>query len=374
MSAITAPLDHFKLEDTRVTRRYFAKFHRITRHLTRVAATLQAEGGLNRAEISAIVSYLAGLNYSFTALSHRYHMAGRVPHAGQLTIDRIESGFPVHAELMDMAADAARAAADLADMPSVADLKGAMVRQITGDLTIPTDLQFTLARRLYLEELAKGRLFLPRNDPQSVYVATASNGRRRFLVHWAVYDSEVNLPVIYLMDVEDSGRTALPKDDRRWPQAHAHLMAQSLTGLKLLTIATGFDQDFDDLHPVRLRRFHIGPMYSHAFTRQSGPLRDVLAVANSPEGDDWALVWTEEELMTDRVESVKSGWFGTVERQIFAQDPFADAALDRGASRMERSLILPARPYQALADARPAGFADVVKYVVSDDGRVVRRR
>jgi len=174
--------------------------------------------------------------------------------------------------------------------------------------------------------------------------------------------------------VEDTGRTGLPKDQHRWPEAQAHLMAQSLAHLKLLTIAKGFDEDFDDLHPTRLRRFHIGPMYSNAFTRQTGPLRDVLKEANAPAGEDWALVWTEEELVSERVENVKSGWFGSVERQIFALDPFEGGGAESGASRMERSLIMPERPYQALAERNPAGFRDVRKFVVSDTGRVLSYR
>jgi hypothetical protein len=30
------------------------------------------------------------------------------------------------------------------------------------------------------------------------------------------------------MELEDSGKVGLPKDDRRWPEVQAHLMAQSL--------------------------------------------------------------------------------------------------------------------------------------------------
>ncbi len=88
-------------------------------------------------------------------------------------------------------------------------------------------------------------------------------------------------------------------------------MAQSLDGLKLLTIAQGFDTDFDDLHPKRLRRIHLGPMYSHSFTLQSGPISEVLTSANADNGEDWALVWTVEDLRSDRVEVQKSGWFGS---------------------------------------------------------------
>jgi len=91
--------DHFKLEDTRVTRRYFGKFERITQHLSKVAATMQAEGRLSRRDIQAIAGYLVGLNITFRSLAHKYHFSGRFSHAGQLTFDRVESGFPVYQEL-----------------------------------------------------------------------------------------------------------------------------------------------------------------------------------------------------------------------------------------------------------------------------------
>ncbi len=365
--------DHMKLEDTRVTRRYFGKFEKITQHLTKVAATMEAEGRFARRDIEAVARYLVGLNWTFRALAHKYHFAGRFAHAGSLTFDRHESGFPVYQELLEMANDAQQAELRLGAMPSADALKDQMVEVILRDQDIPTKLQYALSQRLYYEELLKGEMFWARNDPQAVWIENVGD-RRRFLIHWAVYDSQVNLPTIYLMDLEDTGRTGLPKDERRWPEAQAHLMAQSVAHLKLLTIAKGFDEDFDDLHPTSLRRFHIGPMYSNAFTRQSGPLREVLDAAKSPVGEDWALVWTEEELVAERVEHVKSGWFGTVERQIFALDPFEGGGAETGASRMERSLIMPERPYQALAERNPPGFRDVRKFVVSDRGRVLSYR
>jgi len=256
-------------------------------------------------------------------------------------------------------------------MPSADQLKTQMVEQIIGEREIPTRLQFALSQRLYYEELQKGHLFWARNDPQIGWLSGLDD-RRRYLVHWAVYDSQVNLPTIYLMDVEDTGRTALPHDGRRWPEMQAHLMGQALGGLKLLTIARGFDEAFDELHPKRLRRLHVGPMYSHTFTRQSGPIRDVLAEAKAPEGQDWTLAWTDEVLESERVTHERAGWFGTVEREIFALDPFSGRGIDTGATRMERSIILPERPYQALAEKNPPGFANVTKYVVSPSGRVLR--
>lgn len=368
--------DHMDLEDTLVTRRYFQKWRAITGHLNRVAAQMEAEGSLNREEVSVIARYILSLGFTFRALSNKYHMAGRTEGVGPgtLTFDREESGFPIHAELLQMSADAAQALKHLKNMPSSAKLKDEMIAEIVGRLSIPTKLQYAMSQRLYYEELAKGDLFWPQMDPDAQWMGNLSDGRdprRRYLIHWAVYDSGLNLPTIYLMDCEDTGRTALPKDETRWPQAQQHLMAQSVGGLKLVTIASGFDRDFHDLHPKRLRRIHVGPMYSHAYTRQTGPLREVLEEAHSPDGEDWALAWTVEELESERVELEKSGWFGKVEREIFALDPFSGRGVDTGATRMSRAVILPQRPFQVLVEKNPPGFKDVRKFVVSSGGQVL---
>jgi len=366
--------DHFQLEDTRVTRRYFGKFERIIGHLARVAGVLEAENRLSKRDVEVMTRYIVGLNYTFSALAHKYHFSGRFPHAGKLTFDRVDSGFPVYSELLTMANDAAQASRHLAGMRSVEELKQDMIRVILSEQQVPTKLQYALSQRLYYEELQKGELFWARNDPEAVWLGNEASMRRKFLIHWAVYDSQINLPTIYLMELEDTGKVGLPKDDRRWPEAQAHLMAQSVAGLKLLTIAKGFDEDFPDLHPKRLRRFHVGPMYSHAFTRQSGPLREVLEDARAPVGEDWALVWTEEELVSEDTRREKAGWFGSVQREIFALDPFEGQGAESGASKIERSIILPQRPYQALEERRPPGFTDVRKFVVSPKGRVLSYR
>jgi hypothetical protein len=147
-------------------------------------------------------------------------------------------------------------------------------------------------------------------------------------------------------------------------------MAQSVGGLTLLTIARGFDEDFEDLHPKRLRRFRIGPMHSAVFTSQTGPIREVLAQARAPEGEDWALVWTEEDLRSERAEAVKAGWFGATERQVFA---LAEPK-DRGVTELSQSVILPARPYQALAELDPPAFRSLRKVVVGEGGRLLNLR
>lgn len=365
--------DHVGLSDAFASRRYFRKFGGITTHLTRVAAQMQAEGRFKKRDVEVLTRYITKLSFTFRALSMKYLLVGRdTGHFfGSLAMDSQESGFPVHRELLTMANDAAQAGKHLANMPSVEEYKKQMVRRIVGDRELPTKLQFALSQRLYYEELERGELFWAQNDPDCIWIENIEQYRRSFLLHWAVYDSQVNLPVIYLLELEDSGRRALPKDQYRWPEVQAHLMGQALAGLKLLTIAKGFDEAFDDLHPKRLRRFHLGPMYSSGYTQQSGPLKQVLDQAKAPEGEDWALAWTREELESERVEKEKSGWFGSVEREVFALDPFSGRGADTGATRMERSIILPQRPYQVLEELNPPGFASVRKFVVSPAGRVL---
>ncbi len=360
--------DHHELYDTLVARRYFAKFDRITGHLGRVAAEVEAEGRLSRTEARVLGGYLKAVAATFRALSNKYLMTGRGETAPRLTIDRHESGFPVAQELMTMAVDAQQAARHLAGMPSETELKDRMVRQIVGDLTIPTALQFALSQRYYYEALAAGGMFWARNDPDAQWIEDLG-ARRHFLVHWAVWDTQVNLPVVYLMDLEDAGRKPLPTDEARWPQAQAALMAQSAGGLKLVTIGTGFDKDFPDLHPKRLRRVILGPMYSAGFTLQSGPISKVLEGARAPEDEDWALVWTIEDLVADREEEVKEGWFSTFQRQVYKLDPVAGAEL--GATRQDRMIILPERPYQVLVEQDPKGLRGLRKFVVGAGGRLI---
>ncbi len=367
--------DHQELYDTLTARRYFAKFERITGHMLRVAGEVEAEGRLTRTEARIFGRYLSAVTGTFRALSFKYLMTGRAEGSPRLTFDRHESGFPVAQELMMMALDAAQVQKHLNGMASESELKDRMVRQIVRDLTVPTQLQFALSQRLYYEALSvavgeAGGIFWPKNDPDLQFIREV-DGRRHFLLHWAVYDTQVNLPVVYLLDVEDSGKKALPNDDRRWPMVQAHLMAQSVMGLKLLTIAQGFDKDFSGLHPKRLRRITLGPMYSHNFTLQSGPISQVLSDAKAADGDDWALVWTVEDLLSEREEEVKDGWFSSAERQVFKLDPFAP---DSGMTRMDRMVILPERPYQVLAELDPLGLRDLRKFVVGAGGQILPAR
>jgi hypothetical protein len=368
--------DHQPLPDAAATRRYFAKFERIIAHLHDVtASTHEREGPLAVAQIEIVKAYLGALANTFTALSYKHLMAQSVSNAlpQQLEIDRRNSGFPVYREFLQMANDMAQIVRHLDSMPDRETLRSEMVDHILTERTTPRRLQFAMSQRIYFELLRDHAMYFAQNHPQVIWLEKTGSDRHRghFLIHWSVYDSQESLPAIYFMVVEDSGGVPLPRDERRWPAVQSHLLAQSISALKLVTIATGFDKDFDDLHPKFLRRIHVGPMYSHVFTEQKGPLRDVLAEAAGEPGLDWALAWTTETLVSAKTERHSTGLFSEVEREVYQLDYYGLTAAETGASRVDRSLILPYHPYQVLADRDPPGLRDVRKYVVGPEGALV---
>lgn len=351
-------------------------------HLDQVALLSAKERFITVPEAAVLQEYLDGLARTFTALSYKFLMANRIGEddAKLLSIDKSDSGFPVFSELLQMAADSLQAQKHLKSLPDQKRLKQDMVSHILTHQTAPTKLQYALSQRIYYELLSDGDLFQSQNDPQAMWTQTKKvkgskkDAKRHYLIYWAKYDSQMNVPQIYLMEVEDTGRKPLPNDERRWPLVQAHLMAQAVSSLKLLTIARGFDRDFDDLHPKTLKRFHIGPMYSHAFTEQHGPLRDVLSEASGQEGLDWALTWTAESLESEKTTREKTGIFSTAQREVYKIDKTNPQSAEDGATSIRRSLILPHRAFQVLEEKNPASLRGYRKYVVGENDKIISYR
>ncbi len=364
------------LPEHEAARRYFAKFERITGYLHTLADVHlreDAKTAVAEQEVACIEDYLQALSHTFAALSTKYLMTGLVTKRAQprLEIDRTDSGFPVFGEIMRMANDLGQADRHLRDLPDRQRIKGEIVDHILSKHTIPRKLQFALSQRIYYETLVERPVFLAQNDPSLAWLGNVRPDRRQFLIHWAVYDSQRNLPNIYVMIVEDTGRKPLHRDDERWPLVQSHLMAQSLSTLKLLTIARGFDKDFQDIHPKYLKRIYVGPMYSNTFTSQRSEVRDILAEAGGQPGQDWLLAWTSETLVSQETRAVRSGLFGSVPQEVFALDHADASAFDSGASETERSIILPYRPYQALLAGRAPTLERYKRYVVGPDEKIL---
>ncbi|MCK4713000.1 MAG: hypothetical protein KAT26_08990, partial [Marinosulfonomonas sp.] len=70
MSDVNLTQDHAQLNDALTARRYFAKFDAITTHMARVAAAMEVERRLTKADVAVMGRYVLGLSRTFQALAN----------------------------------------------------------------------------------------------------------------------------------------------------------------------------------------------------------------------------------------------------------------------------------------------------------------
>ena len=330
-------------------------------------------GRLGDLETEIIEGYLANLSESFTALSMKYLLSGMVDHRlpARLEIDQTDSGFPMFREMIKLSDDREKVKEELDKLPPAAQLKNDIIDHLLKFKTLPRELQFTLSQRVYFETLAEKQLFISQNRPVFILLSGEDDKVMRYMVHWAVYDRDRNFPNLYMMVLEDSSHTTLARNPHLRGRVESHLMAQSSASLKLLTIATGFDKDFDTLHPKLIKRVHVGPLYSNKFTRHSDPVQKVLTEAGDDLEQDWVFCWTVESLFSKDVKRTPSGFFGETLHQIYHVDIHSPEVFDAGASAIDRAMIMPYRPYQRLVESDYDHLKAIRKYVVGPDGLVL---
>lgn len=364
-----------EIDDRESCRSYFAMLGDIVSRCRAKPVELISDarkGKLSALEQRAVDDYLARLKNAFAALSTRLLYGGTGGKPQGLTIDRTDSGYPVFQEFLQISADLPEIRRQLESLPDPKAIKSDMLDHVLARRTLPRRLQALMSRRLYFEILARQPVFAARNDPEILQIADRAAPRRSYLVRWAVYDSLRNMPNIYLLGLEESGDRPLAGDDRRWPRLAEQLTAQSLSSLKLLTIARGLDKDFPDIHPKRLRRLHLGPMYSNRFTRHADLVQDLLSEPEPGSGQDWIFCWSVETLRSKGSERKPSGLFGEKVSEVYDVDVHAPDEMEAGASTLDRGMILPHRPYQRLVERDRAELRALRKYVVGPDGLVLQ--
>ena len=371
------PRSTFVIDDPESRRSYFRTFVDIIARCRASPVELIAserKGALTLLERTGIDDFLDRLRTSFAALSARYR---RVQPGGNaaagLTIDRSDSGYPVFQEILQLGIDLGEARQVLTSLPTRRALKADILEEVLTRGTLPRKLQAQMSRRIYCEILAERPPFLTVNQPDLMQVGERRAERPAYMVRWAVYDSHRNMPNIYLLGLEDSGDQLLQSDEKRWQRLVEHLTAQSLSTLKLLTIARGIDKDFPDIHPKRLRRIHFGPMYSNRYTRHADVVQDLLSEPEPGSEQDWIFCWTVETLRSKGTTTASSGLFGSTKSEDFEIDVHAHDEMEAGASKVERGMILPYRPYQRLVERDSPLLRRIRKYVVGPDGLVLKQ-
>ena len=337
---------------------------------------------------SVVVSYVDRLQAAFDCWRARLSFAER------FRINRTESGFPSHQDVLELVNDAAGASDRLATLPPADTLRADMVDFILRRREFPRDLQRAMAERVYLEHLQSADFFQPFVLPETVRVSVnPKSGRPYYLVHWGVFDGSSNLPLVYVATIEDSSESmvrSLVRDGRLNeampiplpvggllnPQlAHgfdAWAEANSSYSLTPTTVATSLDETFEHLHPKQLRRFVLGPFYSAGITEHGGRVPEVLARVRRAE-NAWMLTWTIQETFSVHETPAKKGlWSSQPAREQFHINTNDLEATRMGVSAYEKHALVPHEAYQALYASGEAEdvFGGYQRHIISG-GHVV---
>ena len=336
-----------------------------------------------------VAEYIARLEKSFACWRNRLGFIDT------FRISRAESGFPVFQNLLELENDRRQADQRLANIPQPAELRAEMADFILRHKEFPAALQKSMAERLYLEDIKTGATFGPFTLAQTAKVSVNPKTMRPYyLVHWATFDGTANLPLVYMVNVEDSSEglvgqlvdangklnekveIPLPVDGLLNPEL-AHRFddfteKNSAYSLSPLTIAMNLDKDFPDLHPKQLRRVVLGPFYSAGITQNNSVVADVLAKVRKPE-NAWLLTWTIQEVYSKAEKPGRKGlWSSQPAEEEFFIDTDDLEATRQGVSSYENHALVPHEAYQALYAAGEAQktFAGYKVHILSN-GQVI---
>ncbi|MEW9804575.1 hypothetical protein [Mesorhizobium marinum] len=318
-----------------------------------------------------VAEYIVRLETSFSCWRNRLGFVD------SFRISRAESGFPVFQNLLELENDRRQAEQRLAGIPAADELRAEMADFILRHKDFPAALQKSMAERLYLEDVKDGDIFGPFTLAQTVRVSVnPKTGRPFYLVHWASFDGTANLPLIYMVTVEDSSEAMvsqlvdrngklnekveipLPVEGLLNPEL-AHRFddfteKNSAYTLSPATIAGNLDKDFATLHPKQLRRVVLGPFYSAGITEHNSVVSDVLSKVRKAESA-WLLTWTVQEVYSKAEKPGRKGLFSSEQpAEEFYIDTDDLEAARQGVSSYEKHALIPHEAYQALYAAGEA--------------------
>ena len=372
-------IEKFELTDNVEARRYFAKFSRITSLLSAISES-ERDSRKEDYESDIIIDELRKISNTFEALSMKYLFTGIVHYKlpKNLEIDVVDSGFPVFHEILQLENDMKRAKSEYDALPAFKVFKNDMIDHMLKYHTPPRELQFSMSQKSYYDLLMQRRMFVTRNAPTIIPMSTnkydgVDKKNKRYLVHWSVYDSNKNYPNVYIMVLDDSskrfGETTLLDDPETLQELKNSILNQSLSTLKLVTVAMNIDKDFEHLHPLSLKRIYIGPMYSNRYTHHNDNIQKVLK--NAKKGKDWVFAWTVETLLSRGTKTIKKGLFGDQLLQVYYVDQHDHASFQSGSSETEYHMVLPYDSYQSLHEDPTNPLHGIFIKVVGDDGQIL---
>lgn len=363
--------DILQLNEYSLQREYFDRLEFVTQTLLSLASKTDANTDIsiageqvkNASLDHLAINYIERLCQTVKALRFKYLFAGKEEYANVKvpTISIRDSGLPTIKEILSMKSDIAHLE-ELDMLPEAKELKHQLINSTLDFRRIPHGLRYDLSQRLYVDILKQNEIFQPIHHPELAYLVNHDKVQQGCL-HWAVYDSQKHVPNIYILVFEYSGFPGFKDNEDLQIELYDYLQSQSLSTLKLLTIATDLDRRFKDFHPKMLKRLTVGPLYCSNLTIHNSHVQQVLDEMHS-KCSDWLLGWTTETLLSKEVSQISNGFFGFKQKEVFSIDPYNREAFEAGVSQIDKSMIIPYSAFQALNDAENP-LNDIRKYVVS---------
>lgn len=362
-----------EIKDNSETRTYFDRFRHIGKMLGSISQS-EAKKKESTIDDHVVLGHINKLNNTLAALQSKYWFNGIMDHRQKsvLMIDVVDSGFPLRKEITQMSADIKHADEFIDSMPTNKELKDSILDYALAHKKVNKESQYDLGMLMYYKLLKEKEkeLFMPVNKPVLIAGGQSRNGNKQYIAHWSVYDVKKNIPNIYVMGFEYSGKTAIENDASEFEKLLSSMIDNSRSELKLVTIGMNIDKEFSALHPKSLKRVHVGPVYNNGVTKHNDSIQSVLDGVKG-ENNNWVFGWSVETLLSKGQQESKSGLFGGQLEEIFHVDSSVYEAFDAGATEIDRSMIIPYEVYQSLTDAKDNPLNSINKYVVNDNGEVI---
>jgi hypothetical protein len=308
------------------------------RALAGLGPLLTEQAALVEAERLAVGAFLRRLSQTFEVLALRHFFR----ESRDLKIDTTDSGFVHFSTMIELAAEAESRDAKLSEIPPVEELKRRMLGRIVDHGVHPRELQVDMMQRLYLQSLESQKLFgafVP-GALEKLGAKDGDGGGNRYFWSFATYDRALNRPFVYLLYFQyASANGELSEDSEAFAELRDTSRSSALGRVGLLGFANRLDYKIDRISPRIVKRLVFGPYWAPHFTKTDDEIGRLL------EGSDdrlpFALRFETETLLSERETQVGAGWFSKGRRRQVFWIPKNRTMTARGASRVERWLLVP---------------------------------
>ena len=216
----------------------------------------------------------------------------------KMKIDQSDSSFPYSLELRYLLADIELTRERMEELRPREVMLRDLVEWIYAHKEVPAKIQYELSLRNYYQKLENiQKLFFTYTPGSLSQISNAATGNRyTFIYEWGIYESSINVPVLYQLLFETDMQSPAHPSNREWYlQLKSGIEKATNIFTSLEETATAIDQTCTTIYPKELKRFIIGPLHG-TYSLDGSPVSEYLKSLGAPEA--FAL-----EVLRERIKS-----------------------------------------------------------------------